>query len=177
MLSRADIESYFLAEKTGGLVLLVLGSLFIAGSLNFFLLMKPPFFKGAAGPLLLAGLAFCFVGYTVHQRSDAQRIGQVYALDMNPDKLKGEELPRMEQVMKRFTVYRYAEFFLFLLGLSIFTYCQWHSSFPFWKGLGASLAFVALTALLFDHFAEKRGAVYHQKLAGFCKQLKEPDAH
>lgn len=175
MLTRTDIESYFLAEKTGGVILLVLGSCCIVASLVFIILLKAPFYRGAAWPLVLAGLAFCFVGYTVFQRSDRDRIAQVYALDMDPDTLKSKELPRMQGVMKRFTVYRFTEIALALLGLALFSYCRLNHSFPFWKGMGAALAFAAISAMIFDHFAEKRGAVYHLKLSGFCKQLKEPD--
>jgi hypothetical protein len=176
MLTRTDIENYFLAEKTGGALLLVLGSLCILTSLVFLLLLKTPFYKGAAWPLVLAGLAFCFVGFTVHQRSDGDRIAQVYALDMNPDSLKSRELPRMELVMKRFALYRYTEIALIVLGLTIFTYCRWNYSFPFWKGLGAALAIVAICAQLFDHFAEKRGAAYHKKLSAYCAEMKGPEA-
>ncbi len=172
MLTRADIEHYFLAEKTGGIVFFVVGALCVVASLLFIFVMKTPFFKGASVPLVLGGLLFCFVGYTVFERSDRDRIALVYAFDMNPDRLKNNELPRMEQVMKRFVVYRYAAIVLFLLGLSLFLYCRRMHSFPNWGGAGAALVFIAFATLLLDSFAQNRGKTYHQKLSAFCAGIR-----
>ena len=174
MLTRTDIEHYFLAEKTGGLVFLIVGSLCVAASLVFFLLLKTSFFKGASLPLLLGGLLFCIVGYTVFERSDRDRIALVYAFDMNPDQLKNSELPRMEKVMKRFRVYRYTAIGLFLLGLSLFVYCRRVVSFPVWSGVGAALVIVALATLILDGFAQNRGKAYYEKLSAFCAGIRKP---
>lgn len=175
MLTRADIEHYFLAEKTGGIIFLLVGALCVVASLLFFFVMKTPFFKGASVPLVLGGLLFCFVGYTVFERSDRDRIALVYAFDMNPDRLKNNELPRMKQVMKRFVVYRYVAITLFLLGLSLFLYFRRTQSFPNWVGVGAALIFIALAALLLDGFAQKRGKTYCQKLNAYCAGIPEKE--
>jgi hypothetical protein len=132
-------------------------------------LLQPSLFiyKGAAIPLLLIGLLLGVVGFTVYKRSDADRIRVVYAYDLNPSALKQKEIPRMETVMKNFVVYRYIEITLALVGIGLFFFFKNNIDQQFWKGLGLSLAIMALIALSADYFAEKRGAVYLDELRSF----------
>ena len=48
MFSKADIEKYFIAEKTGGLVFAVAGAAAIVLALLFIFYLKANFYKGAA---------------------------------------------------------------------------------------------------------------------------------
>ena len=73
MFSKADIEKYFIAEKTGGLVFVVAGVAAIGLALVFIFYLKTNFYKGAAIPLVLVGLLFGIAGITVYKRSDADR--------------------------------------------------------------------------------------------------------
>src|SRR5271170_5936413 len=102
MFTKADIEKYFLAEKQESLAFLVVRIIAILLAAGFFFLWKTNFAKGAAVPLLIIGLIQVVVGYTVYARSDNQRIDNVYACDMNPNKLKKDELPRIKRVNKDF---------------------------------------------------------------------------
>jgi hypothetical protein len=160
MFTKADIEKYFMAEKQESLLFLGIGIVAIVLALVFYFACKTPLYKGAAFPLLLIGLMLGVVGFTVYKRSDADRIRNVYALDLNPAELKTKELPRMETVMKNFVLYRYTEIILALIGIALFLYFRHANDHAFWKGLGAGLAIMALLALGADYFAEKRGRTY-----------------
>jgi hypothetical protein len=52
------------------------------------------------------GLLMGVAGFTVYNKSDKQRIQNVYAYDLNSAELKDKEIPRMQTVMKNFVVYR-----------------------------------------------------------------------
>lgn len=167
MFNKADIEKYFMAEKSFGLVFAIAGAVAVVAAVVFYFSLKTNFYKGAAMPLVLVGLLFGVAGFTVFKRSDADRMRNVYAFDTNPDELKNKELPRMEKVMKNFVALKYAESALFLVGLVLFIYFKNNEAQQFWKGFGLLLAVMALLAWGADHFAEKRGAVYYNGLKSF----------
>lgn len=164
MFSKADIEKYFIAEKTGGLVFAVTGVAAIILAMVFIFYLKTNFYKGAAVPLVLLGLLFGIAGITVYKRSDKDRLDNIYAFDMNPGEIKNKELPRMEKVMKNFVALKYAESALFLLGLILFIYFRMNEMQQFWRGFGLLLAVMTLLAWGADHFAERRASVYFQGL-------------
>lgn len=167
MFSKADIEKYFVAEKSESFLFMAIGVAGIVAAIFFVFVIKSSFYTGAAIPLTLAGLLLGIVGYTVHKRSDSDRIRNVYAYDMNPGDLKSKELPRMKTVMKNFVIYRYTEIALAIAGIALFVYFRNDQASQFWKGLGLGLAIMALLALTADYFAEKRGAVYMKGLESF----------
>ncbi len=168
MLTKTDIEKYFLAEKQESLLFLAIGITALVLALVFLLGLKTPFYKGAAIPLITIGVLLGTVGYTVYKRSDADRVRVVYALDMIPGDIAGRELPRMETVMKNFIIYRYTEIALALAGLLLFFSCN--ADRAFWRGLGLTLAIMAMTALAADYFAEKRGKIYINAIRLFVQQ-------
>ena len=172
MFTKADIEKYFSAEKSESLFFILLGAAAIIAAIVFFFFIKTNFYKGAAMPLLALGLLMGITGYTVYKRSDADRMRNVYALDMNPGELKEKEIPRMEKVMKNFLIYRYIEIAMVLLGIGLFFYFRLDETKQLWKGFGLSLAVIALMALAAGYFAEKRGATYLKGLKEFISKAK-----
>jgi drug/metabolite transporter (DMT)-like permease len=171
MFTKTDIEKYFLAEKQGGLVFLLIAISGIVLAIIFFFFLKTNFYKGTAFPLILLGILSGTVGYTVYKRSDSDRIRNVYDYDMNPSQLKNIELPRMKTVMKNFVIYRYTEIILVLTGIFLFTYFKETPDRFFWKGFGLALAIMALLALAVDYFSEKRGRDYTKGLESFVAKL------
>lgn len=125
-----------------------------------FLFLKLSVYKGAAIPLLVMGLLMGITGFVVFQRSDRQRIDMVYAFDMNPDRIKNEELPRMQAVLREFLLLRYIELVLLVIGIAMLFYFRPYPAKDFWKGLGLSLAIMAVVALLADFYAERRNLKY-----------------
>jgi len=161
------VHKYFLTEKQESLWFLIIGIAAIALAIVFYFFIKasPSFYKGAAIPLLAIGIIQCVVGYTVHSRSDTQRMDVAYNIGVEPTIFtKQTELPRMETVMKNFTIYHYVEIFLALAGLGLFLYFRNNETKMFWKGLGLTLAIQALLMLGADYFAEKRGEGYKKEL-------------
>lgn len=170
MFSKVDIENYFIAEKQGGFLFLLIGVAAIIAGIVFYFFLRSSLHRGIAIPVFLIGLLMVVVGYTVYNNSDNDRLRNVYAYDMNPTELKEKELPRMTTVMKSFVVYRYTEIFLVLVGTGLFIYFLKDADNSFWKGLGLGLACMALIALASDYFAEKRGTIYTKGIQSFINK-------
>jgi uncharacterized membrane protein HdeD (DUF308 family) len=170
MFTKADAEAYFNGEKQESIIFITIGVLAILVALLLFFYIKHQWGKGAAWPLLLIGILQLVVGYTVYTRSDAQRKDIVYKMDMNKDSLIREELPRMEKVMKNFSIYRYIEVGLFVAGIAMFFYFRNQQDKQLWMGLFAALALQAGLMLIADGVAERRG---HRYLEGIKVYLKE----
>jgi hypothetical protein len=170
MFTKADIEKYFVAEKNESLLFLVLGILAISLSIIFYSYLKSAFFKGAAIPLLVIGLIQAIVGYTVYSRSDQQRISIVYAYDMDPARLKNEELPRMKKVNERFVFYRWTEIIFFLTGLVMMIIFRNNPEKRFYFGFAITLALQAAIMFCADYFAENRASTYTKQLTSFTEQ-------
>jgi hypothetical protein len=170
MFTKTDIEKYFVAEKNESLLFLVLGVLAISLSIIFYSYLKSAFFRGAAVPLLVLGLIQAIVGYTVYSRSDQQRISIVYAYDMDPAKLKNEELPRMEKVNQHFVIYRWIEILFLLAGVVLIFIFRQNGDQRFFFGLGITLAIQALILISADYVAENRAITYTNQLKAFTAQ-------
>ncbi len=169
MFSKTDIENYFNAEKAESGIFVFIGLAGIITALVFVFFIKGRLYTGAAIPLVLIGLLLAVVGYTVYRRSDADRMRNVYAYDMNPHELREKEIPRMKTVMRNFVIYRYTELFLLALGIGLYIYFIRDFNNDFWRGFGLALAVMALLALTADFFAEQRGKKYMGGLEEYCK--------
>lgn len=169
MLTKTDIEKYFLAEKQESLLFLIIGIAAIIIAVVGIFIWKTQTWKGAAIPLIIIALIQITVGYTVYKRSDKDRVRVVYALDMNPDDLKTKELPRMEAVNKNFLIYRYVEIALLTIGILLAFYFRDNVEKQLWMGLGIALALQSFIMLGADFFAEKRAITYTQQLKEMVK--------
>jgi hypothetical protein len=170
MLTKADIEKYFIAEKQESLVFLVIGIAAIVLALIFYFAAKTQIYRGAALPLLILGLMQAIAGYTVYIKSDDQRISQVYAYDMNPDQLKTVELTRMRKVKTNFLIYRWIEIGVFIAGLVLIILFRNQPTKNFWLGFGISLTIMSAELFIADFIAEKRGVHYTSLLEEFNKK-------
>ena len=170
MLTKTDIEKYFIAEKQESLVFLIIGIAAILLALIFYVLVKTQISRGAALPLLVLGLVQAVAGYAVYVRSDDQRISQVYAYDMNPDQLKTTELTRMRKVKTNFTIYRWVEISAFVAGIILIILSRGPSDKFFWLGFGISLTLMAAELFTADFIAEKRAVYYTSQLEEFNKK-------
>lgn len=164
MLTKTDIEKYFIAEKQESLLFLGIGIAAIVVALLGVFVWKTQFWKGASIPLILIAILQIIVGFTVYNRSDADRTRVVYALDMNPTELKEKELPRMETVNKNFVIYRYVEIALLLVGLVLMALYKNTIDKQFIYGIAVALAIQAALMLGADYFAEKRALLYTAQL-------------
>lgn len=177
MLTKNDIEKYFIAEKQESLLFIIVGIIAVIAAIIFWVIIKNNFFRGAAIPLIAIGLLQIFVGYKVFIKSDNDRISMVYAYDLNPQKIKNTELPRMEVVNKNFVVYRWIEIILTLAGLVLTVKYKSNTPFlnswngnAFWLGFGLFLAMQSLFMLGADFYAEKRATTYTKGLQAFVNK-------
>jgi hypothetical protein len=158
------ITDYFNAEKFESLFFVSVGVIAISAGIYFWVSLKEPYYKGMAIPLILVALIQLVVGTTVYFRSPKDIVKVENIVRNEPEKIKTEEIPRMEVVMKNFVIYRYVEITLMVVGLLLFLYFPSQS---FWKGVGVGLFVQAGLMLFLDYFAEKRGTEYLQYLFTF----------
>lgn len=169
MLTKTDIEKYFLAEKQIGLIFFIIGIIAIVLALVCFFVLRTNFYKGAAIPLLLVGLIELVVGFSIFKRSDGDRVRNVYAFDMNPQELKEKELPRMQKATRSFAIFKSVEIVLLIAAFILIIVYRSKPDKTFWVGLGIALAIQAFLMLGADIFAEKRAKAYTGKLEAFVK--------
>ena len=171
MLTKTDIEKYFIAEKQASLLFLIIGIVAIIIAIILVLVYKNNFWRGAAIPLITIGLIQIIVGFTIYKRSDADRVRVVYAYDLNPNDLRAKELPRIQTVNKNFIVYKWIEIALILIGTILIIKFKSTAVYEnnwignaFWYGLGIALTLQSLLVLSSDYFAEKRALNYEMLL-------------
>ena len=169
MLTKTDIEKYFIAEKQESLVFLVIGIAAIVVGLIFYFAMKTQVYRGAAIPLLILGLVQAIAGYAVYVKSDDQRVSQVYAYDMNPDQLKTIELTRMRKVKTNFLIYRWVEIGVLIAGIALIVIFRTEPK-TFWLGLGITLTLMAAELFIADFIAERRAVFYTNLLDEFNRK-------
>jgi hypothetical protein len=115
-----------------------------------------PFTKGWALALMLVALIQLTVGGSIFVRSpqDIARVKQI--IQQEPARLQSEEIPRMQVAMKNFTLYKYLEIALIVLGALFFF--ALHNDW--WRGLGLGLMIQAAIMLRLDLIAAQRGSAY-----------------
>jgi hypothetical protein len=170
MLSKTDIEKYFMAEKQESLVFLIIGIAAILLALTLHFIIKTQVCRGLAVPLLLLALIQAIAGYSVYMKSDDQRISQVYAYDMNPDQVKTTELTRMRKVKSNFVIYRWIEIGLFVAGIIMIIWFRDSFGRTFWLGFGIGLTLMAAEFFIADFIAGKRAVYYTSQLEEFNKK-------
>lgn len=163
-----NIQIYFKAERAESLVFLAIGLLTFAAGIYFFISVKKPFYMGMAWPLIIIALIQLSVGGTVFVRSpkDIVRVEKIVSADQNA--IVTEEIPRMETVMKNFTIYRWIEIVLATGGLILFLT---QASGSMSKGIGMGLLIQSLFMLGADYFAAKRGHIYLGWLQELVKRI------
>ena len=157
---------YFKAERSESLLFILLAFSAIGFSAYSLFVPLSDFSKGMAIPLSLVGLIQLVVGLTVFIRtpSDIQRAHQ-YMLRV--EDIRSIELPRMNQVMRNFSIYKKIETALLLIGLFVLIFFKANS---YWQGFGTGLFLQALLMLVLDLFAEARGRRYMNHLLHWCQE-------
>ena len=121
------------------------------------------FYKGIAIPLIMIGIVQLVVGGSVYFRTDNQvlRLEQLY--QANAAEFTKAETPRMQVVMKNFSIYKKIEIAFVVIGLLLIVFA---SARPFWLGLGAGMLLQGAVMLTLDIFAENRGVEYLKHIIG-----------
>lgn len=153
------IQTYFTEEKIESLFFIILGSIAVLLAIIFLGIIKYSFFKGMAIPLLFIGLMQIVVGSIVYSRvpKDIERMDQI--INNQTSLIQTTEIHRMETVLQNFTIYKWIEITLIILGI-ILILTFYKSQQTFWKGLGLGLLIQACIMLSLDIIAEHRADIY-----------------
>lgn len=174
MLTKTDIEQYFLSEKNAGLILTIAGLAAIIAAICFLIFVKTNTYKGIAIPLILLGIAQLVMGYSPYSKSDKHRIDNVYAFDMNPGKLKTEELPRIHKMLGSVKLFLGIELAVLVAGIVLILMNKQEayniSSKALWLGIGIGLAIQAFTFFSVDIYVLKYAKSYASELEQFAKK-------
>jgi Mg2+/citrate symporter len=170
MFTKTDIEKYFLTEKNAGLIFLIVGIIALLIAAGFFFFWKTNFAKGAAIPLLIFGLVQAVAGFAVYKSSDNQRIDMVYSFDMNPSKLRNEELPRMKMVNRNFVIYKWIEIALIITAIVLIVLYRNNEEKVFLFGFAITLLIQSALMFSADFVAAKRASIYTQQLETLIKK-------
>ncbi|MEZ5059226.1 MAG: hypothetical protein R2879_19495 [Saprospiraceae bacterium] len=151
-----NILNYFSGEKLQCTLGLVISILFILTSV-YFLNTQKSLLNGMAYSILPLAilLSVVCIGVVIRTPNDIKRVTAFY--QEAPDKLKSEELPRMEKVLKSFSLIKKIEIGIFILGL-ILMIIFWKNELV--KGIAMGLLIQGVVLYLFDHFAESRAFDY-----------------
>lgn len=155
------IIKYFNGERAESYLFLVLGIVGLVISSYLFFLKASSYWKGFAIPFILVSVLEIIVGISLIYRSPKDIIRVENYIKNDQVKIKSDEIPRMERVMKNFVVYRYVEIALILTGAILYFAS---SNSEFWRGIGLGLLIQASIVLTLDYFAERRGFIYLEYL-------------
>lgn len=170
MFTKTTIEQYFMSEKSGAMILTVIGVAAIVFAAISWFVFKTQVWKGFAVMLTLIAIIQLIVGGAVYSRSDKQRTDMVYNFDMNPQKIMDEEIPRMQEVNNRFITYRYVETVCFMVGIFLILYFRKNTTQQFWAGIGFALALQAIVLFTTDKIAESRAKSYTENMVRYFKK-------
>ncbi len=149
------IHSYFTEEKIESFFFIIIGVISIILALIFLFIIKYSFFKGLAIPLLVFGCMQVLVGTIVALRVSKDISRVEFQMNNAPQKIRTEELPRIEKVQKNFVIYQWIEIALIISGLILFC-LFYNSSQTYWKGLGLGILLQASMMFSLDMVAKKR---------------------
>lgn len=104
-----QVSKYFYAEKYESVFFVLAGIAAVLLAIYFFTVIKKPFNSGIAYSITAIALIQIVVGTSVYFRSpkDVVRVNQIIETDKL--KIQSEEIPRMNTVMKNFSLYKYIE--------------------------------------------------------------------
>lgn len=146
---------YFAEEKAESWLFILVGVVALGASV--WLLRTGSSYRGMAYPLIAVGLIQIVVGGSVAFRTDAQVAALTAQLASSPSAFQLAEVPRMEVVMRNFTLYKGIEIALLLVGVAL-TYAFRQKELVY--GIGVGLVMQASLMLVLDLFAERRGDEY-----------------
>lgn len=156
------IKSYFTAEKNESLIFIAFGILTIGFSLYAIVKWGDSFYKGFAVPAILIGIIQLVVGGTVYFRTDKQILQLETLYQQDKAAFAKAETPRMETVMKNFSLYKKVEVVFVVIGILLIFLAP---AREFWVGVGAGMLLQGALMLTADIFAERRGNEYIQAIS------------
>ena len=152
-----QINNYFGAERVESLLFIAVGVVALGISAYALLASQSAPLRGAAWPLALVALIQLGVGGGVYLRSpkDIDRVQRIVLIE--GERVRSEEIPRVELVLRNFVLYRWIEIGLLVAAILLLGFAAAASA---WRGVGIGLLIQAGLMLALDFFAERRAMVY-----------------
>ena len=152
-----QINDYFGAERLESLLFIALGIVALAIAAYALLASQNALLRGAAWPLALVALIQLGVGGGVYLRSPKDIARVHHIVQAEGKRVRSEEIPRMEVVVRNFVLYRWIEIGLLVAAILLLAFAPAASA---WRGAGIGLLVQAGLMLALDFFAERRAMVY-----------------
>jgi hypothetical protein len=148
---------YFSLERAWCTAGVAIAAISILIALWFFFRVKQPFQTGMAYPFMLLGIVFFVICLSVALRSSGDLARVTNMIQQDRPALASVEIPRMNTVMRNFTVILVLEVTFLLVSGSLLL---WVDLSPSWKGAMTGLLLQAAWLFIFDLFAHSRGKEY-----------------
>ncbi|NOU39148.1 MAG: hypothetical protein HOO89_10565 [Ferruginibacter sp.] len=171
MLSKSDIENYFLAYKHEHLFLLLLAAVIFILALAFNFGVKKHFYKGAAIPLYSFAVLFCVLGISNFKNADRLRKICVYDYDLHPEYLKIRELVRVNSFLLNANFVFYISLIIAIAALLIFFYFQKKLNVQYIKGLTVSLFLMGTISAVTFFVVKEKAKIYKYHIEEFTKNI------
>lgn len=173
MLTKADIEQFFITEKNASLFLLIAGVLALVAAIALAVFCKTALAKGLAASLLILGLWQVFLGYSHYKKDDVRnqrRVNAVYAYDLDPQQLTEKEIPMVKQALASIKRFIGIELAIILVGLMVWFVFRQKASFITGVGLGLLLGTILM--LTTELLVYSKNTQYLQKLLEYTAKSK-----
>ena len=154
------VRGYFQSEQNESIAFIMIGLILIAGSVALAIYFRSKFSIGSVFSIVPIGIVQIIVGGTIYLRSpeDIMRVEKYFS--QNELLVDTIEVPRVQEVLESFEIYRWTEASLCIVGILLILVFRKGMV----KGIGFGLALQALIMLILDLFAELRAEVYLQQL-------------
>lgn len=167
-----QLEDYFAAEESQGLVFLSAGLVSLAAG-GVLVSRDDPASTAAVFPAAGVGLVQVVVGAVLLTRTDEQVAELNARRARDPISFATDERQRMDHVMTRFSIIHIAEIVLAVVGASMFAWGELEDV-PELRGFGLSIAAESALMLGLDYLAADRGGRYARALRTFDDGLRRP---
>lgn len=151
------ITTYFNAERAESILFIAVGAIALAASAWCLIVLRRPFFSGMAITLSVVAALQVIVGITIYQRSPADTARVQQMVQLAPQKIKSEEIPRMQTVIRNFKLYLGVELSLLVLSIVVLLFS---SPGTIIRGAAMGLAIQAVFTAVLDLAATRRGDAY-----------------
>ena len=155
------VQEYFNAEQLESILFLIIGLVAFCTGLGVYFFYRSKQSLGFMIPLVLISIIQISVGGSIYLRSpdDIDRVLDYYETDL--ESIGAVEIPRMEEVMINFEIYRWTEIALVVAGLLVLIVLRKNQLI---RGICLGLVIQASIMFTLDLFAEARGEEYLQHL-------------
>jgi len=141
-----------------GRLILLSGIVVIALAFLFYKIGTTPNAKALFYPLLVLGILYVGIGFTMSYSNPKRIIEFQKAFTENPEDFIQSEKERVEGFQYMYTLIMATASFTF--ALLVF----WFSSSPTLKAVAITVAILGISGLVIDHFSEERAANYYQHI-------------